>query len=133
MRKVCSVILKVIAGFFFYTVSMLAFVSEPSTSVKLIILAGFSLPAVIALICSLALTSFRNWRLHTGVVLLSTSGFSTFVIFTFTCLLMSETFPKVGGTNTLTFFSDYLTGGSVIVGLAVLGWVLVAANTGISE
>ncbi|OQA33372.1 MAG: hypothetical protein BWY57_01234 [Betaproteobacteria bacterium ADurb.Bin341] len=133
MRKVSSVILKVIAGFFFYMVSLLAFVSEPPAVVKLGILIGFSVPAVVALGGGLALTRFRNWRRDTGVVLLCASGFTAFVVFTFACLLMTDEFPKMTGPNTLAFFGDYLTGGGFIVGLAVLGWVLVEANMGMAE
>ena len=128
MRKVSSIILKVIAGFFVYMVSLLAFVSEPPTGVKLGILIGFSVPAVVALCGGLALTRFRNWKRDTGIVLLSASGFTAFLIFTFACLLMTEEFRRMMKPDTLTFFSDYLTGGVVIVGLAILGWILVKAD-----
>jgi hypothetical protein len=96
--------------------------------VKLGILLGFSVPAVAALAGGLALTRFRNWRRDTGVVLLCASGFTAFVIFTFACLLMTEEFRKMMRPDTMTFFSDYMTGGGVIAGLAVLGWILVKAN-----
>jgi cytosine/uracil/thiamine/allantoin permease len=128
VRKVSSITLKVIAGFFVYMVSLLAFVSEPPTGVKLGILIGFSAPAVVALCGGLALTRFRNWKRDTGIVLLSASGFAAFLIFTFVCLLMTEEFRRMMRPDTLTFFSDYLTGGAVIIGLAVLGWILMKAN-----
>lgn len=133
MRKVCSVILKVIAGFFFHTISLLAFVSAPPTGVKLGILIGFSVPAVVALGGGLALTRFRNWRRDTGIVLLCASGYTAFTIFTVACFLMTEEFRQMMKPDMLTFFSDYLTGGVVIVGLAVLGWILVKANKGRAE
>lgn len=128
MRKVSSVVLKVIAGFFFYMVSLLAFLSEPPIHAKLGMLIGFSVPAVAALVGGLALTRFRNWRRDTGIVLLCASGFTASVIFTFACLLMTQEFREMMRPDTLTFFSDYLTGGGVIVGLAVLGSALVKAN-----
>ena len=133
MRKVSSIILKVIAGFFFYTVSLLAFISEPPTNVKLGIMIGFLIPGVVALFGGLALTHFRNWKRDTGIVFLSASGVTAFLIFTFACLLMTEEFREIIRPDALTFFSDYLTGGGTIVGFAVLGWILLNTNTEKSE
>jgi hypothetical protein len=133
MRKVSSVILKAIAGFFFYMVSLLAFVSEPPVSAKLVILIAFTVPAIAALGGGLALARFRNWRRDTGIVLLCASGFTVFVIFTFTCLLVSEEFQKMMRQETLVLFKDYLTGGGVIVGLSVVGWILTMVNKRGSE
>jgi len=131
MRKVSSIIFKVIAGFFFYGASLLAFVSEPQTGVtgvKLTILIGFSIPAVVALCVGLALTRFRNWKRDTGIVLLSASGTTASVVLTFVCMLMTEEFRAMMKPDTLTLFSDYLTGGGAIVGFAGLGWILLRAN-----
>jgi len=128
MRKVSSIILKIIAGFFVYMVSLLAFVSEPEPGMKFGILIGFSVPAVVALCGGLALTQFRNWKRDTGIVLLSASGFTAFLIFTFVCFLLTDEFRRMIRPDTLAFFSDYLTGGGVIVGFAILGWVFVKAN-----
>jgi hypothetical protein len=128
MRKASSVILKVIAGFFFYMVCLLAFVSEPRAGAKLGILIGFSVPAVAALSGGLALTRFRNWRRETGIVLLCASGFTAFLVFSFACLLMTEEFRRMMRPDTMTFFSDYLTGGGGIVGLTILGLILIKAN-----
>jgi len=125
MRKASSVILKVISGFFFYMVSLLAFISTLPTGGKLGILFGFSIPAVLALIGGLALSRFHNWKRDTGIVLLSASGFTAFLIFSLACMLMSEEFRIMMKPDTLTFFSDYWTGGGLIVGLAGLGWALV--------
>jgi cytochrome c biogenesis protein CcdA len=125
---VSSIILKIIAGFFLYTVSLLAFVSEPPTGVKLGIMIGFSIPGVVALCGGLVLTRFRNWKRDTGIVFLSASGFAAFAIFTFVCLFMSEEFRGMIRPDSVTFFSDYLTGGGTIVGLAVLGWILFKAD-----
>ena len=133
MRKVSSIILKAIAGFFFYMVSLLAFVSEMPTSAKLLILITFSATAIAALGGGLALTRFRNWRRDTGIVLLCAAGFTVFVIFTFACLLVIKEFRKTMRPDTLVFFKDYLTGGGVIAGLAFLGWILTKVNKRGSE
>lgn len=128
MRKIFSVILKVIAGFLFYAVSLVAFTSEPPTDVKLGILIGFLVPAVATLGGGLALTRFRHWKRDAGIVLLGASGFTAFIIFTFAFLLMTEEFRRMARPDTLMFFSDYVTGGGAIVGFAVLGWILMKAD-----
>src|SRR5215831_13993240 len=128
MRKVSSIILRVIAGFFFYMVSLLAFISEPPMGVKLGIMLGFSIPALAALAGGLALTRFCHWRRDTGLVLLWASGFTAFLVFTFACMFSTEEFRKMMRPDTIKFFSDYVTGGAVIAGLAVFGWILVKAD-----
>jgi len=133
MRKVSSVILKVVAGYFFCLVILSGFVSEPLTGGKLGIMIVFSVPAVAALCGGLGLTGFRNWKRDAGIVFLCASGFTTFGILTVVCLLMTEETRKMMQPITLTFFSDYLTGGAVIVGLTVLGWIFVKTNKGSAE
>jgi hypothetical protein len=96
--------------------------------VKPAIILIFAVPALGFLVGGLALTRFRNWIRDTGVVLLSSSGSSAFVVFTFACMFMTEEFRKMVRPDALTFFSDYLTGGAVIVGLGFLGWLLVMAS-----
>ena len=128
MRKVSSIILKVIAGFLLYGVSLLAFVSGPHAGMKLVILIVFSVPAVAALCAGLALTRFRDWRRDTGIVLLCASGFTAFLVLTVTCMYMTAEYREMMKPDTMAFFNDYLTGGGVIVGLAVSGWMLVKAN-----
>jgi hypothetical protein len=43
-------------------------------------------------------------------------------------MLTTEEFRKMMQPDTMTFFSDYLTGGAVIAGLAVFGWILLKAG-----
>jgi hypothetical protein len=128
MLKAFSVLFHVIAGFFFYTVSVLAFADIPSISLKWGVMIGFSAPAVGALFGGLALTGFRDWRRDTGIVLLCASGLTTLIVFMFICLVMTEEFRKMMQPDALAFFNDYLTGGAVIVGLAALGCGLLITN-----
>lgn len=128
MRKACSIILSIVAGFFFYIVSLLGFVRVPSPGAKWGIIFGFSVPAVATLCGALALSRFRCWKRHVGVVLLAASGFSVFLVLTIACLLMTEEFRRMMRPDALTSFSDYLTGGAVISGLAGVGWILMRAR-----
>lgn len=128
MRKVLSVILDVIAGFFFYMVILTGFVKEPSTAAKWRIMLVFAVPAVVALFGGLALLRFHNWKRTSGIVLLSASGFTAFLIFTIACLFMTEEFRKMMQPDTLNGFGDFLTGGAVMVCLAGLGWLFLKTN-----
>ena len=128
MRKVFSVICHIIAGFFFYMVSLLAFMSELPALAKAGMLAGFSVPGLIALGIGLALTGFRNWKRDTGIVLLSTSAFSAFIVFTMACIFMSEEVRKLMPSDILGNFGAHFVGGIVIVAFAALGWSLLKAG-----
>ena len=130
MRKVFSVIFHIIAGFFFYMVSLLAFMSELPALGKAGMLAGFSVPGLIALAIGLALTGFRNWKRDTGIVLLSTSAFSIFIVFTMACLFMSEEVRRLMPPDLLGSFGAYFIGGLVILVFALLGWTLFKAGKG---
>jgi hypothetical protein len=128
MRKVFSVLLKILAGFFFYAVCLLGFVNEPQTGIKLGIMVGLLVPALAALAAGLALTRFDNWRRDTGIVLLCASGFTLFLIFSMACYLMAEEVRAMMSPDTLAVFSDYLTGGGAMVGFAVLGGFFMKTN-----
>jgi hypothetical protein len=129
MRNLFSIMLNIVAGFFFYTASLLCFINDSTIGVvKWWIVLGFTIPALIALCGGLALKGFQNWQKNTGIVLLSSSGVTAFMLFTFACMLMSEELRMMMKLDALTFFSDYLSGGIVVVGLAVLGFLMVKAN-----
>ena len=125
MGKVFGIILLVVAGFFFYMVSLLTFINEPSAAKKWGIVFGFSIPAVLPLFGGLALGGFRNWRRKTGIVLLSGAGATGLVVCAFVSICMDERYRGMVKPNTLRFFSDYSTGGAVTVALAVLGLLLI--------
>lgn len=133
IRQVSSIVLNAIAGFFFYIVAILGFINVPSYGVKWAIMAGFMVPALLALCAGLALKRFCNWRKTSGIVLISSSAFTAFGVFTFACLLMEEDFRKMMKPDTLTIFSDYLTGATVIIAFAGLGWMLLKTNKGCVE
>lgn len=121
MRKTFSIIFNVIAGFFVYVVSFLAFINGPQTGMKWLVMAIFSIPGILALIGGLTLARFRNWRRDTGIVLLCGSGFTLFIVFSLTCYMMNDEFKALMTPETIHFFSDYLTGGGVVAGLGALG------------
>jgi glucan phosphoethanolaminetransferase (alkaline phosphatase superfamily) len=125
MSNPVSILFYVVAGFFFYTVNVLGFVSEAPRTTKWGIMLAFIVPAVGSLSIGLAINSFRNWKRDVGIVLLSTAGLMSFLVFSFVCFLKSEEFKKMMKPDTLAFFNDYVTGAlclsiSAIVGLLLL-------------
>jgi hypothetical protein len=124
MRKVISIILYVVAGFFIYMDCVLAFINEPPPLTKFGMMAGFLVPGLIAQMGGLALNQFHNSRKITGIVLLSGAGFTAFLVFTFACLLMTDEFKQIMKPDSLKFFSDYVTGACFIFLTAACGLLL---------
>jgi len=133
IRKVFSIVFFVIAGFFFYMVGLLGFVSEPSVLAKWGIVLGFTCPAIVALFAGLALGGFRGWKRNAGIVLLSSMGFAAFVVVTFICLLMTEEFRVMMTPDTMAYFRDYYAGSAVIAGFTMLGLTLLKLGWGRSS
>ena len=123
MRKALGIFFYIIAGFFIYMVCLLAFVSQP-TIAKWGIVAGFSLPALVFLCIGLAVNRYQRWRRDAGVVLLSGAGFTSFLVFTFVCLLMTDEFKKMMQPDSLRFFSAYASGAIFTLSVATLGVIL---------
>src|SRR5262249_19175852 len=132
IRKVLSIVLYVVAGFFLYIVSLVAFIDGAALGVdgagsgaKWLPVVIFTVPAILALGAGLAIARFQDWMRDTGIVLLCAAGFTTFLILTFASLLMNEDYRRMMPPEALTVFGDYITGSAVIAALAVAGVLLV--------
>lgn len=128
MRKVCSVICHVVAGFLFYLVSLLGFISAFPPAGKALMVAGFLVAALVAMAIGLAFTGFRRWKRDAGLVLLWTSGVNAFLVLTMVCLMMSEEFSKLMPVDTVALFGSYVVGALLMAALAVAGWLLFQAG-----
>ncbi|MBT3289081.1 MAG: hypothetical protein HN849_07430 [Victivallales bacterium] len=129
MRKTCSIILYVIAGYFFYMVALLGFLDgRIPVGVKCSVLPFFMLPGAVSLCIGLALRGFRNWRRDTGIVVLSCAGFSALMVLTFLCMFASEELRKVIDPRAFTLFNDYLSGTAVTLAFAASGLLLIRAD-----
>jgi cell division protein FtsW (lipid II flippase) len=134
MRSLFSVLLNIIAGFFFYMVSVFSFVNMPAMAAgKWWIALVFTIPALIALWGGLALKGFRSWRRTTGIVLLSSSGVTLFIVIAFASLLTSNEFRLLMPPETVNLFNDYVPGSSVIVCIGLLGFLLLKANNATAQ
>lgn len=127
--KILSVICYVIAGFFIYTVAILAFTITPSAATKTGIMFGFSIPAIIALFAGFAFDQFRHKLRDTGIVLMSSAGFTLFLVFTLACLLRTDEFKKMMKPETMAFFSDYVVGFGFLIFISAIGLVTFRIGT----
>ena len=129
MRKVISIIFYVISGFFFYMVCLLAFMNPPVKQlpvlVKFALIGGFSIPALIAMGIGLACSRFQNWKRDIGIITISAAGFTTFMVLTIICMLISPEFKELYPDNKFEFFSDYVTGTGCIIILGTIGVLLI--------
>jgi hypothetical protein len=141
IRRVLSVGLYIVAGFFFYMVSLLAFIdgaalgastaaldASDASFPKWVPIIIFTVPAVLTLVAGLAIMGFRDWRRDAGIVLLSAAGFTTLLVFMFATMLMKEESRKMMPPEILSFFSDYIAGAAVIIVLALAGALLVLTS-----
>lgn len=125
MRKLTSITLLIIAGFFFYIVGLLSFINDPAiANGKWWVMLGFTIPALIALNAGLALKKFESWKKTTGIVLLSSFAMLILVVFTLACTLMTPEFKAMMKPATINAFSDYTSGGVVTFMLGGIGWLL---------
>ena len=132
-RRVISIVFYVVAGFFVYMVNLLAFVNlgapiancQPPAWAKAAILAGFSVPAVIALVAGLAISRFQHWRRDIGIVAVSGAGMTTLVVLMVVCILLSPDSKEFFPREKLDFFSDYGTGAGAIIVLTLVGVMLI--------
>ena len=125
MRRVCSIVLYVIAGFVLCMVATVSFIRPDDHAwVKWLLMGVFLACALVPQCLGLALYRFRNWRRDSGIVLLSSAGYTGFGIFTIVCVFMDKEVRSMMKTDPMPLFSDYLTGGAVLFILAAEGWML---------
>ena len=141
IRRVLSVVFYIVAGFLFYTISVLAFIdgaavganqpafgADDAALAKWLPIIIFAVPAILILVAGLAIMGFRDWKRDAGIVLLSAAGFTTFGVFMFATMLMKEESRKMMPPDILKFFGDYITGAAVIVVLALAGGLLLLTS-----
>jgi hypothetical protein len=139
-RKILSIIFYIIAGFFCYTTTLLAFIdtaavkttTPPPGWLKLVIIGIFAAPALFALLIGLAITRFQRWKRDIGIVFISASGLTSFVTLTFICIFMSPDAKKYMPPDTpdpLTLGGDWVTGAASTAACLVMGVLLVVAST----
>jgi hypothetical protein len=139
VRKILSIAFYVIAGFFLYTVTGLAFVNIaavktatlPPAWTKLVIIGTFAVPALISLLIGLAITRFQKWKRDVGIVLVSAGGVTSFIAVTMVCLFISPESKRYFPPDTpdmSQFFGDLTAGIVSVVTSIVLGVLLIITS-----
>jgi hypothetical protein len=85
----------VLSAFFFYVVNILGFVNQSPWKIKAVIIAVFSIPAVVFLLLGAFIRGFSHARRDTGFVLLSASALSALAMLWFFCVWASPDHGKV--------------------------------------
>lgn len=133
MRPVLSIVLYVMSAFLFYTLAGVSFVNRPPLIAKVVILSLFAVLASAFLLAGLVVSRFTMWKRDIGIVLVSASLLTAFIVLTFVCMLATPEIRPQFPDEQLAFFSDYRTGGSVIalmgLGGAALIWSSAARNS----
>jgi len=134
IRQVFSIILFIVAGFFFFGVIEFGFVSECTPAEKTLLLGIFAILGILFLCGGLALKGFRGWRRNAGIVLISTAGFSALGVLSFVCLYFTEEFRAMMDPRVWNLFSDYAVGTLLIVGFALAGlYLLMVDREGVAK
>jgi hypothetical protein len=87
-------------------VNNLAFVNQPPWHIKAIIIAVFSIPAVVFLLLGAFFRGFSHTQRDTGIVLLSASALSALAMLWFFCAWASADIARYFSADTFRFFSD---------------------------
>ena len=122
-RATAGILSFVAAGFCFYGVSLITFVSTPEWWVKVVMLAVFALPG--AILFGLGTWCWgRNPLQNLGIVLLGAAGMSAMVVISFVSMLMTPEYAKHLPPETMQLFSSVWTGATCLAGYVVIGGVL---------
>jgi hypothetical protein len=86
-------------------VNNLGLVNQPSWHIKAVIIAVFSIPAVVFLLLGAFFRGFSHTRRDTGIVLLSASAFSALAMLSFFCVWASPDMAKHFSADTFHFLA----------------------------
>ncbi|WP_018247527.1 hypothetical protein [Orenia marismortui] len=123
LRKIFGIAFYIMAGFFLYSVELLAFLNEPMYPIKLILLGVLGVLTVVFTVIAILIYRSGKWRKNLGILLVSASGFCVFVIFSFFCFLLTPEFRESIPDGQLTLFSNYGSG-FLFVGVIILVGVM---------
>jgi hypothetical protein len=114
-RRVLGIVLCVFAGLFLYMANLMALVADAGLAPAIM----FAVFGILCLVAGLAIRGFQEWKRDTGIVLLSAAAFTMFV------LLLAAGNNLMRSLDPLKAFGNSITGGPVLVVLALAGALLV--------
>lgn len=122
MRNILSITSFVLAGFFVYAVSFLAFTNMGVG--KYILIAVFSIPVFAFSLLGIKLNKSRSWKKSVGMVFMWGAVATFFVILSFVCLLATPDINKILPADFAEIFSDYISGTAITILFFVMGYGL---------
>lgn len=124
-RTAVSVICYVIAGFFAFSTSLIAFMPEIPVAGKLAMGGGcFGLPALVCLAIGLAISGFQKWQRDAGIVLLATSAMTALTAVTMVCAYFTPELKSKSHVLAIITAKDVATGLACLGVLAGVGVLL---------
>lgn len=118
-----------IAGFFLYTLELMAFVQVPEAGMKLGLMGVFSIPAIVFLMLGMALNGFERWQKHTGTVLIVSGLVGVFLCITMACIMNTKEFSIFMDPQLPANLSDYTNGfGAIALALSAGAWLVYWGN-----
>lgn len=112
----------VIAGFFVYSVCVIAFADLGVA--KYVMIVVFFIPVLGASLLGVKFSKSRTLKESLGLVFMWGAITTLFVIFTFVCILASPDIRNMSTANSVTFFNDYVAGTFFTLSFLLLGYCL---------
>jgi hypothetical protein len=112
-------------------VSLLAFMKmDVPPLARAAVLGGVCIPAVVALVCGLAVSQFQHWKRDIGIVLVSGVGMTVVVVMMMVCIYFSPELVKLFPGQKLPFLGDLVTGPIFLLLFLALGIFLIMRSRG---
>ena len=126
-RTTAGILSFVVAGFFFYSLAMLAFISTPEWWIKVVIAGSSAVPA--AIFFGLGAWCWgRNVLQTLGIVFLSAAGMTGMAVLSFFAILMTPEYAVTLPPETRQLFSSVWTGAACLGGYVAVGLALLLAG-----
>ncbi|MBI5696541.1 MAG: hypothetical protein HZC51_12560 [Nitrospirae bacterium] len=122
VRRVISILLYIIAGYFVFMMTAMAFIAIPYKAVFLSVVFAI---ALIFLAAGGAVNRFRRWKTAFGAVLLSVGGFSAFGALTMASILLDDELLAMMPEPDTALSFDYITGFSILAMQICAGILLI--------
>ena len=130
MRKAFSIILELVAGFFFYSAFLVIFVGGLPIAGVFGLFAVFAIPGLAALLGGLALARFRHWKRDAGIVIISSSALFLSVLISVASIFATSAFREMATPASMQFLKNYhyVAGSIGMATLTALGGMLIVIS-----
>ena len=130
LQKIFSTFFYILAGFFLYLASIFAFIKfDPEIFYrKIVVFIIFLAFWIILLSLGLFMDSFKNWQRDTGIVILSSAGFTLFAILMIACVLLSPALVPYLKMQNVHISVDYVYGVTSMIIFTMVGLYLIKSK-----